>query len=347
MTLLTQAQLSELIEALVLCHSPSGAEDEINDYLKCYLSDLGVAHWQDDADNLIVKLPGETSTGAIAITAHKDEIGGLVKAVEADGRVQVRRLGGAYPWVYGEGVVDLLGDAATVSGVLSFGSRHVSHESPQKVQQEGKAVRWEDAWVETKQSPADLAAAGVRPGTRVVVGKHRKRPFRLGDYLASYTLDNKASLAILLGLAAQVSAPPVDVYLVASAKEEVGAVGALFFSQRHAISRLIALEICPLSAEYAIADGPAPVLLSQDGYGIYDEGLNQEILQAAQRAEIPVQQAAISGFGSDASIAMKFGHIPKGACLSFATQNTHGYEIAHLGAIENCLKLLLAYIHGS
>ncbi|MBT9311000.1 M42 family metallopeptidase [Leptothoe kymatousa] len=336
------------IEELVLCHSPSGVETEVNHYIQQWLDNIGVDHWQDEADNIVIKIPGETSEGAIAVTAHKDEIGALVKGIEADGRLQVSRLGGSYPWVYGEGVVDLLGDRETIPGILSFGSRHVSHESPQKLQQEGKAVSWETAWVETKLATSTLVQAGIRPGTRMVVGKHRKRPFRLGSHIASYTLDNKASVAILLGLAEQIKHPPVDVYLVASAKEEVGAVGALFFSQRQKLSRLIALEICPLSKEYPIADGPRPVLFSQDSYGLYDEGLNQEILAAGSAVGVSLQQAVVSQFGSDASIAMKFGHVPRGACLSFPTQNTHGYEIADLGAIANCLKVLTQYLnHGT
>ena len=57
---------------------------------------------------------------------------------------------------------------------------------------------------------------------------------------------------------------------MASAKEEVGAIGALYFSQRQRLSRLIALEICPLAKEYPIADGPRPVLFAQDSYGLYD-----------------------------------------------------------------------------
>jgi hypothetical protein len=40
------------------------------------------------------------------------------------------QLGGAFPWIYGEGVVDIIGDRETISGILSFGSRHISHESP-------------------------------------------------------------------------------------------------------------------------------------------------------------------------------------------------------------------------
>ncbi|MEM9089996.1 MAG: M42 family peptidase [Cyanobacteria bacterium P01_F01_bin.53] len=358
----------ETIAELVMLHSPSGVETEVNTYLLNHLQGLGVEHWQDAADNIVVRIPASpdyadaesarSNTTAVpnspdpkaersrslAITAHKDEIGGIVKRVEPHGRLAVRALGGAFPWVYGEGVVDLLGDRATISGILSFGSRHVSHESPQKVQQEGTGVEWQDAWVETKLSDEELEAAGVRPGTRMVVGKHRKRPFRLGDHIASYTLDNKASLAILLALAEQVKEPPIDVYLVASAKEEVGAIGALYFTQRQRLDQLIALEICPLSKEYPLEDGPAPALFSQDSYGLYDEGLNREIMTAARQVDIPLQVATISGFGSDASIAMKFGHVARGACLAFPTENTHGYEIAHLGAIRNCYEVLKATI---
>lgn len=336
-------QLFETIEELVLHHSPSGVEGEIDQLLLSRFAALGVEVWQDRAGNIIAKIAGQNSEQSIAITAHKDEIGAIVKTIGAAGCVEVRKLGGAFPWVYGEGVVDLLGDNQTISGILSFGSRHVSHESPQKSQQEDTPVKWEDVWVETKCTAAELDAAGVRPGTRMVIGKHRKRPLRLKDHIASYTLDNKASVAILLALAEQLKTPAVDTYLVASAKEEVGAIGALYFTQNQRLDALIALEICPLSSEYAIADNDAPVLLSQDGYGIYDEGLNRELRQAASSVNVPLQLATITGFGSDASIAMKFGHVSRGACLSFATQNTHGYEIAHLGAIANCIDVLKSY----
>ncbi len=331
------------ISELVLCHSPSGAEAEIDRWLLTHLHNLERDCWQDGAGNIVIRIPGRQAGRAIAITAHKDEIGMIVKSIGEQGRVQVRRLGGSFPWIYGEGVVDLLGDRQMISGILCFGSRHVSHESPQQPQQDKAPVLWEDVWVETKCSATALAEAGVRPGTRVVVGKHRKHPFRIQDYIASYTLDNKASVAILLDLAARLQNPPVDVYLVASAKEEVGAVGALYFSRHHHLEALIALEVCPLSVEYPIADGSTPVLLSQDNYGIYDEGLNAQLRQVAAEAGIGLQLAVISGFGSDASIAMKFGQVPRAACLSFPTQNTHGYEIAHLGAIANCAELLRAY----
>jgi len=335
--------LFNTIEDLVFQHSPSGVEAEINQWLLKRFSQLGVEVWRDQADNIIAKIPGKTSERAIAITGHKDEIGMIVKTLEEKGRVAVRKLGGSFPWVYGEGVVDLLGDHQTISGILSFGSRHISHESPQKVYQEKKALKWEDTWIETKCTTEELETAGIRPGTRVVVGKHRKKPIRIKDYIASYTLDNKASVAILLNLAETIKHPPIDVYLVASAKEEVGAIGALYFTQRQTLEALIALEVCPLAPEYPIAGDERPVLLSQDSYGVYDEGLNGQLRQAATTAGVSLQLTILSGFGSDASIAMKFGHVARAACLGFPTQNTHGYEIAHLGAIANCVKVLQAF----
>lgn len=335
--------LFESICELVLCHSPSGAEWEIDDFLLARLDELELRHWQDEAGNIIAHIPGADGSRSLAITAHKDEIGAIVKRIDEDGKIQVRKLGGAYPWVYGEGVVDLLGDHATVSGILSFGSRHVSHESPQKQHEEQRPVLWENAWVETKQSADTLASAGIRPGSRMVVGKHRKQPFRLDDYIASYTLDNKAAVAVLLALAEQLKRPALDVYLAFTAKEEVGAIGAMYFTARQSLNALIALEICPKSKEYPHESDQAPTLLSQDGYGLYDESLNGEIAAAARQSGIPWQHKILSQFGSDASLAMKNGHVPRAACLGFPCDNTHGYEIAHLGAIDNCRRLLLAY----
>jgi putative aminopeptidase FrvX len=336
-------RLFSLIAELVLCHSPSGAEQEIDRVLLARLGELGLAARQDNAGNIIARIAGADGARKLAITAHKDEIGGIVKRVHEDGRVEVRRLGGAFPWVYGEGVVDLLGDRHTVAGILGFGSRHVSHESPQKVYEDDRPPRWETVWVDTKLGRRALAEAGVRPGTRMVVGKHRKAPFRMGDYIASYALDNKAAVAVLLLLAEGLKMPVPDVDLVFSAKEEVGAIGASYFTQRNPVDELIALEIAPKSPEYPIVADQVPVLLSQDGYGLYDEDLNGRIVAAARGLGVSLQHAVVSQFGSDGSIAMKGGHVARAACLGFPADNTHGYEIAHLGALEALYDVLLAF----
>ena len=194
---------------LVALHSPSGVEAAVDAYLLRRLAEHG-SPVSDGAGNIVLRIEGRDSGPLRSVLAHKDEIGAIVKRVNEHGRLSVSKLGGSFPWIWGEGPVDVLGRNATVPGVLSFGARHVSDESDQKRQQDEAGVRWRDAWVETKLDAAALTAAGVRPGSRVVPSAARKRPVRLGadgEYVASYAIDDKGAVAGLLELAARLTSP--------------------------------------------------------------------------------------------------------------------------------------------
>ncbi len=332
-----------LLEALAVLHAPSGQEQEMDTFLISRLSPQ-VHTWQDEAGNIIVHLPGLDPSRKVALSAHKDEIGMIVQSVAYDGRLRVGRLGGAFPWIYGEGMVDILGQHKLIQGVLSFGSRHVSHQSPQKAQQLDKPLTWDNAWIETLLSPEALADAGVGPGTRVVVGRMRKQPVRLGSCVASYALDNKAAVAVLILLAETIKQPQWDLYLIFSAQEEVGALGALYFTHRHPINELIALEVTPMAPEYPLIFNDHPVLIQADSYSYYDLGLTRRLEIAAQKAQIPLQSVVLSGFGSDGSLTVKSGHVAQTACLGFPTLNTHGYEITSLGSLAGIFTVLQAYL---
>jgi len=67
------------------------------------------------------------------------------------------------------------------------------------------------------------------------------------------------------------------------------------------------------------------VILSQDGYGIYDE--KWATAAGGTTSGYASSASYIERVCSDASIAMKFGHVARAACLAFPTQNTHGYEM--------------------
>ncbi len=348
-------KIYEQIEHLVMLHSPSGDEVQIDQYLLAFL--LGMAKathkvWQDAAGNIIYLIPGQNPAQSVAITAHKDEIAMMVQRIEPDGRLRLARVGGSFPWIYGEGVVDILGhepetgNHLEVQGILSFGSRHVSHQSPQQAQQNDAPLTWDDAWVETFRTSEELAAQGVQPGTRVVIGKHRKRPLRMGDRVASYTLDNKASVAVLLLLAETLFQPRIHTYLVFSAREEIGCLGALHYTLHQKPDELIALEVAPVAKEYPITFDNQPVLLSSDNYSFYTLDLNHRLEQAAKSKGLSIQHCTLSGFGSDASLCIKNGHVARAACLGFPTENTHGYEITSLGALWNLYQVLLAYMSG-
>src|SRR3954452_6757169 len=246
--------LTELVEL----HSPSGVERAVDDYLLDRLADHGGAT-RDAAGNVVLRVEGREPGPLRSVLAHKDEIGALVKRIGDRGDLALNKLGGSFPWIWGEAPVDVIGRRPTSPGVLSFGSRHISDESDHKRQQTEAGVRWRDAWVETKLSPEELAEAGVRPGSRVVPSAARKRPIRLGrdgEYVASYAIDDKGAVAGLLELAARVKAPPHPVELVFTAREEIGCHGAKWYASRTEAEAAVAFEVTPVATEYRTDPGP-------------------------------------------------------------------------------------------
>jgi putative aminopeptidase FrvX len=158
--------------------------------------------------------------------------------------------------------------------------------------------------------------------------------------VASYALDDKGAVAGLLALAGRLQAPPHPVELVFSAREEIGCHGAKWYASRTAAEAAVAFEVTPVAAEYRIEAGPEPVLVAADAYGPLDDSLSAELEDAAVAAGIGMRHAVLSGYGSDATAALSGGMIARTACLAFATENTHGFEIAHLDGIAACVDVL-------
>ena len=343
---MTRDELAQTLGELGARPSPSGVEEPVDAYLIERLSAYG-RPTADTAGNIVLRIEGREPGSLRAVLAHKDEIGAMVKRVEGRGRLRVGKLGGSFPWVWGEGPVDLLGRHATVTGVLSFGSRHVSKESAHREQQESAGVRWQDAWVETKLDAAALEAAGIRPGTRLVPTVARKAPVRLGpdgEYIAAYAIDDKGAVAGLLDLAARLRSPRHSTELVFTAREEIGCHGALWYARHTDAEAVVAFEVTPVADEYGVDAGPDPVLVVADASGPLDDALGAELDDAAASAGVRMRHASLAGFGSDASKVLSSGLVPRAACLAFATENTHGFEIAHLDGIEACVKVLETWL---
>ena len=86
---------------------------------------------QDAAGNIVLALRGAASRAGRPL-AHKDEIGGLVKRVEENGRLIAQTLGDAHPWIWGEGPVEIARPPSHRAGgdVVRLAAR--SDESPQR-----------------------------------------------------------------------------------------------------------------------------------------------------------------------------------------------------------------------
>ena len=223
----------QLLQQLVSAWGPSGQEDEIRSVCQELFKKVADEVWIDPAGNLIGKLSGESSAvPPVRIMVHMDELSMIVKRINEDGSLRVNPLGGIFPSAFGQGAVDVLGDSETFSGILSFGSMHVTRETasthkmiPEENRGLGKSPSWEDVFVVTRKSPQELKKAGVHPGTRVVVSKSRRQLTLFQDCVAGYFLDNRAAIAIALTAFSSLGKkrPKGDVYVVATCAEEIGA----------------------------------------------------------------------------------------------------------------------------
>ena len=101
----------------------------------------------------------------IVVMAHLDEIALLVVRVEGDGRLVVTNLGGAFPWKWGEGPVQILAAEKALTGILSFGSIHTNDPASVAAQARERALTWADTRIFTGLSADALTGLGVRAGT--------------------------------------------------------------------------------------------------------------------------------------------------------------------------------------
>lgn len=306
--------------------------------------------WVDATENLVGFVPGRTSDDrkAVHVMAHMDELSMIVKRIESDGAMHVMAMGGMWPYNFGQGAVEVLGDARTLPGVLSAGSMHTTEESPvqwrSKEKGDNKALRWMDLRVVTRLSPDDLAAAGVHAGTRVVLARHRRELWPIGDCIGGYFMDNRAAIVTALAMLARLreagQQPAHDLYVVMSAREELGGCGAAFAARDLPGDTSIALDVGPAAAEYGLELNDQPIIVYGDAATVYHKPLSDHMFASARALKLRPQTAVFSSYRSDASIASEYGQTARAALLAIPTENTHGYEIIARRGMDNAARTL-------
>jgi putative aminopeptidase FrvX len=348
-----EADLLELLEELLLARGPGGQEREVREIARRELQAHCDQLWQDPAGNLVgrIRAADQSSAGerhAVRLLAHLDEIAMVVKRVEADGTLRVEALGGAYPFNFGACPVELLGDQDTLPGVLSFGPMHATQETPQGSDLLQGRLQWSDVHVVTRLSAEELTAQGVHPGTRVVLARHWRKPFRVEDAIAAHFMDDRAPVLATLLAARQTTARRAelecDVYFVFTTMEEETNAGALYAARTLPGDVTVAVEVGPVAAEYGTQLSVNPIVNTGDRKGYYSKSVTDALLAAARRRGLDPQSALLVDFASDASAILQAGLTAKAGCIAIPTENTHGYETVVLGSLAACADTLVDFV---
>jgi len=345
---------TDLLQELVRAPAPPGREEAV---LAVCRRELEAVCDTVDADawgNLVGRLgPAQADRPGVRIVVHADEVAMIVKRVDPDGGLRVLRMGGVFPQTLGTGPVEVLGDRKTLSGVLSTGPMHVTRESARIWEHhprgENRALDWQHVRVVTRKRPAQLADAGVHPGTRVVIARARRELFRFADCVAGYFLDDRAAvLAALraLHLLREGPGPRREVELMVTREEEPGTSSVKGAALRAPERETVAVDVAPAAAEYAIDLCARPVVVYGDKHGFYDPALAQALLEAGRAAGTDPQTAVLENYGSDASQAHLAGALARTGLVGIPTDNTHGYEVMVEAAIDHAARLLAAYAGG-
>jgi putative aminopeptidase len=120
-------RLRGLLRDLMLIPGLSGYEDRVRRYLAAALNDLGVPSRSDRLGNLIATLDGAKGAPSVMLFTHMDQLGFVVRKIEANGLVRVERLGGvpekALP---SQAVLFCVGEGRDVPGVIANKSHHAT-----------------------------------------------------------------------------------------------------------------------------------------------------------------------------------------------------------------------------
>jgi putative aminopeptidase FrvX len=335
-----------MLSELLAVPSPGGCEQKMAALVVRKARALGFAAETDPAGNVLVRI-GRSKGGRplVMLAAHMDEIALVVTHIEPDGRLRVTPSGGMLPHKIGERPLDVIGDGATVAGVLAVGLSGHSGRSD-------KAVTWSDCHVLTGLTPAELAKAGVRPGSSAVPARSQRGPVLLGPpddpLLAAWTFDDRMGCVTLLRLLEAIRRdkikPRVPLIVAFTVHEEGGCHGAKVLAHRERPEVFISVDGCPITPEAPLALDGRPGMWSKDKLAHYDQALLRDLCRLARAAGTELQPVVYDSAASDASKVLDAGGAPRIGFIGHVRENSHGFEVARLAVFDNVLKTLVVFI---
>lgn len=335
----------------------SGHEEDMIAFMKqemkAYCSDVRV----DRLGNVIGALPGTDPNGPkVMLFAHMDEVGFVVRKIDADGFIRLTRVGGIPEKSLPAQRLVIRGSTGDVMGIIGPKSHHLTPP-----EEKFKVVEIKDLFVDIgAHSKADAEAMGIYPGAPATyAGFFTEMP---GSQFAGKALDNRAGCFMLLQVLRLLAGEqlPASVYFVASVQEEFNIRGVVTAGYAINPDMAIGLDICvssdtpDLRQQSDIHFGGGPVISHYSFHGrgtlnglIPNPKLVKYITQIAASHEIPLQHNVfLGGLGDTSYLAVIREGVPA-VDLAFPARYTHSpIEVASLTDMEDLITLLVHVLKG-
>ena len=332
-----QAYLLEQLKTLTNIPSPTGMTREATDYLLAELTRLGFAPERTPKGTVICCIGG---TGhPLAISAHVDTLGAMVRAIKSNGCLRYTQLGGYNDnAIENENVIIHTRSGKQYSATVqsTHASRHVwgNQTATPRNDESLEVVVDEETW-----SKEATEALGIRPGD--FISFDPRTVITESGFVKSRHLDDKASSAVLLTLAREVAEGRVTlgrkVTLIFTVYEEVGHGASPVYKMD--IEDLLAVDMGCVGDDLGCHETQVSIC-AKDSAGPYDYDFTTELVERAQRLKLDYVVDIYPGYSSDTATALKAGLDARYALCGQGVYASHGYERTHIRGMMNTLTLV-------
>ena len=339
---------------LMMIPGLSGHEDRVRRDLRSRLDAIGVESRSDRLGNLVAHFPGEGLR--VMLFTHMDQLGFIVRQIEADGLIRLERLGGVPERALAaQEVLICVGEGRDVSGIIANKSHHATTPS-----EKYQVTPYAELYVDTGLSSAsEVEAAGIRIGSPVVYAPQAVE--LSNNRICGTSIDDRAGCAVLLEVARllknRTSGPPVD--LAFTVLEEFNLRGALPLAQSLLPDIAIQLDLMLATdtpdmearGEMVLGGGPGMSMYSFHGRGTLNGVIPHPAMvdlfeRAANAKDISLQRSAQVGVLTDLSYVQLVGEGVASIDMGFPMRYSHSArELCDLTDLVSLAKLLDSALH--
>jgi putative aminopeptidase FrvX len=327
--------------ALCAIPSPTGYTDKARQWLDEQFRALGFATETTRRGALRVHLGGNGHP--VAIAAHIDTLGAMVRAITPEGRLRLTNIGGlAYTAIDTENCTVHTRHGRTFTGVVQMpeASAHVFRETHKRERSDETLLVFLD---EKVASAADVEALGIRPGD--FVSFDPRTILTPGGFLKSRHIDDKACVGLLLALARDIATghvrPARTTWALFTAWEEVGH-GAAHGAPRE-IEDFLVLDMGCVGDDLQGSEHKVSIC-AKDRSGPFDHSLTSRLVALAEREQLDFAVDIFPFYTSDAAVALRAAYDVRHGLIGPGVFASHGYERTHRDALANTYRLLAAYV---
>ena len=344
-----ETRMLKLFEMLVGIPGGSGLEEKVIQVmlaeLKKSLPDITV----DPMGNVIGRLgKGEKS---VMVCAHSDEVGMLIKYIDAKGYIYFDLNGMIDERVLLSTKVDICTDKGIHTGVVGVKNRHLLTAEDLK-----RPISLSDLWIDVgAKSAEEINKWGIEIGDPVVFHPNFQKIGK--DTILSKAIDNRAGCTVLIDLAERMKSKKIDyqLFFVAAVQEEIGSRGAKVASQTLNPDIAVVIDTVPASdpitppQQAASECGEGPVIRSMDvsalGWGtIYSKKIRQRLIDTATKNKIPFQKDIFRTWTDASAIHTSGKGIPCGGVYIPRRYSHSPTELVKWSDVEKTAELLFRFL---